>query len=135
MMRTLLLLLAITLVSLGAASLFAQNPSPSPVREPGKSLPGPSLPGFSGVTPPTLPAAEKTIDQLLNEVEQLRVQKAELAKREQELLKEVRLKLEKQAERVNRLGIAPSPPATLPPANLEGAELRPASDLPRPGRP
>jgi hypothetical protein len=51
---------------------------------------------------------EKSVDELLSELERVQAQKAELEKKEQELKALVRKRLEKQTERLNKL---------LPPAN------------------
>ncbi|WP_171471993.1 POTRA domain-containing protein [Frigoriglobus tundricola] len=55
------------------------------------------------------PPPEKTVEALLNELEQVQAQKAELEKKEQELKTTVRKKLEQQAERLNKLGVTPAP--------------------------
>jgi hypothetical protein len=78
-------------------------------------------------------AAEKTIDQILDELNRIRAQKADLDRQEQELLKEARKKLDKLNDRANQMGVSPPPglesgtsplpfmpptplPGTLPPA-------------------
>jgi hypothetical protein len=55
------------------------------------------------------PPAEKSLDQLLDELEALRAQKAELEKKEAELTKAIRQKAERQADRMNRLGLGAAP--------------------------
>jgi outer membrane protein assembly factor BamA len=49
------------------------------------------------------------VDDLLNELERVQTQKAELERKEKELKAAVSKKLEEQAERVKKLGIAPPP--------------------------
>jgi hypothetical protein len=55
--------------------------------------------------PPAPP--EKSVDDLLNELERVQAQKAELEKKEQELKAQLRKKLEAQTERLKKLGVAP----------------------------
>jgi outer membrane protein assembly factor BamA len=50
------------------------------------------------------PVKEKSLDQMLDELEALRVQKAQMEKKEQELLKAIQQKAAKQAERMKQLG-------------------------------
>jgi hypothetical protein len=67
-------------------------------------------PGLPGVVTPTAPQAprEKSLDQMLDELESLRAKKAEIEKAEQELIKAIRQKAEKQVERMKLLGVEPS---------------------------
>jgi len=74
------------------------GPVPTPGLVP--TNPGAPLPGTAGLTPP---AAERTIDHLLDELEQLRAQRAEILKREEALVKEVMARAEKQNQRLSRL--------------------------------
>jgi hypothetical protein len=74
-----------------------------------------------------VPLAEKSIDQLLDRLEALRGQKAELEKAEQELVKEIRRKMEKQSDRINRLGITPND-SVLPPG--VSSSLGPPAGIP-----
>jgi hypothetical protein len=60
-------------------------------------------------SPVATPPAEKSIDQILDEVNRIRAQKAELDRQEQELLKEARKKLDKLNERANQMGVNPPP--------------------------
>jgi len=55
------------------------------------------------------PPPEKTVEELLNELERVQAQKAELEKKEQDLKTTVRKKLEQQTERLNKLGVTPVP--------------------------
>jgi hypothetical protein len=57
---------------------------------------------------PTTPP-EKTVDELLSELERVQAEKAGLEKREQELKAMLRKKMEQQAERLKKLGVAPQP--------------------------
>ncbi len=70
--------------------------------------PAPS-PALSFVVPHALPSPppEKTVEELLNELERVQAEKAALEKKEQELKATVRKKLEQQAERLQKLGVAP----------------------------
>ena len=87
------------------------------------TIPKTSVP--STVQPDTKSApADKAIDQLLDRLESLRAQKAELEKAEAEVVKEIRRKLEKQSDRINRLGIFPAGPLT------PGNAAQPPSDIP-----
>lgn len=55
---------------------------------------------------PTTP--EKSVGQLLDELERVQAQKAELENKEQELKAAIRRGLVKQAERLNKLGVDPN---------------------------
>ena len=76
------------------------------------------LPAIPQPSPPvpTQPK-ESTIEQLLDELEKVRAQKLELEKKEKTLVLEARKKLDKQLERLNRLGIGPEIPS-LPKTDL-----------------
>jgi hypothetical protein len=52
-----------------------------------------------------VPAPEKTLEQMLDELESLRDRKAEIEKKEAELVKAIQRRSEKQADRMNRLGV------------------------------
>jgi hypothetical protein len=88
-------------------------PSPSPRLEfPPPGPPPANIPPVIVPTAPTYPVPpapppEKTVDELLNDLERVQTQKAELDKREQELKATIRKKLEKQTERLNKLGVTP----------------------------
>jgi hypothetical protein len=71
--------------------------------------PAPDTPAVPVPLPAGIPEVprEKTTDDLLAEIEQLRAQKAELDKKEQELTAALRKKLDAQAERLKKLGLAP----------------------------
>jgi hypothetical protein len=63
----------------------------------------PSVPPRSIVVPATPP--EKSVDDLLAELERVQAQKAGLDKQELELKTTLRKKLDQQAERLNKLGV------------------------------
>ena len=86
-------------------------PPPLPAGVPGIPDLGSPSPNF---TTPIVVPPEPSVDQLLDKLEALRSQKAELEKQEQELLKIVRQKLVKQSDRMGRLGIANTDPAVVP---------------------
>ena len=96
------------LLAIVCGSVYSGPSSPLPTPEdlgptrPPATIPPPSTPL------PVIPK-EKSVEELLDELERLQAQKAELEKKEQELKALVRKKLEKQAERLNKLGVAPQP--------------------------
>ena len=117
-----LLLSAGLLIACGAAS--SQPPTAPRPRFPADTcrrphtptfVPGAPMPGGPVVQPGVLPSVpavpapppEKNVEQLIDELERLQAQKAELAKKEQELKATLHKKLEKQTERLNKLGVAP----------------------------
>src|SRR5205823_11197464 len=116
------------LVLLAAAAAYTQSQPPAPVGG-GPTLPAPvtvspdlappsvvpPLPRQS-IPPQSVPVAPKepTVDEMLDSLERLRAQKLEIEKREQELVAAIRRKIEKQAERLERLGVAPRPAAATP---------------------
>jgi hypothetical protein len=83
----------------------------------------PSAPSNT-IPPPAVPAAplEQTVDQMLDRLEHLRAQKAEIERKEQELLSAIRKKIEKQSERLDRLGITPRPPEPVAPLPTIGRQ-------------
>ena len=107
---------AAAFVALTAGVVYTQNP---PLPGPAPAPPG--AVDLNYLVPPAvqIPVApnqhlDGTIDQTLDEIERVRAKKAELEKLEQDLVKQVQRKLEKQAERVNRLGLgAPIQPPTV----------------------
>jgi hypothetical protein len=80
------------------------------------------LPVVSLPSAPVLQAAPKaddlTIEQLLEAVDRVQAQKAELEKRERELLQALRAKADRLRERLDKLGVGdrPAGPPPLPPA-------------------
>lgn len=72
---------------------------------------------------PVAVPAEKSIEQLMDQLAVLRTQKAQLERQEQEVVKEIRQKLEKQTSQLQQLGICPAIPIRssitrpLPPAD------------------
>ena len=108
---------AVVLLVVGSVGNSQPPVGPSPQTQ---NIPPLSVPK----TPPVTAPAEKTVDEMLDELESLRGQKAELEKKEAELVKAIQRKIEKQADRLNRLGIgapvvptAPVLPQPLPVPN------------------
>jgi len=95
--RTLLVfVLAIVALSQG----YTQQPQPVvPITPPSPPLP------TAPIIVPTQPVKEKSLDQLLDDLESLRKQKAELEKKEQDLVKAILQKADKQADRLKQLGL------------------------------
>jgi hypothetical protein len=90
------------------------------------------LPGLPDVERKSAAPKDTTIDQLLDQIVKLRQQKAEIEKKEQELMAEVQKKLGKQTERLNQLGI----PAGTPNNSIPGGGIPPGgapSPLSAPG--
>jgi hypothetical protein len=106
--RTLLVSAGLLAIVCGSASSQPPPPIPPAPVFPGRTqLPGgPSTPPVVIPTPPA-PPPEKTVDELLNELEHVQAQKAALEKSEQALKATLHKKLEQQAERLNKLGVAP----------------------------
>lgn len=83
-----------------------------PLQFPG-APPTPVYPPPPAVAPQPVPSVpsvphERSVDDLLGELEGLRAQKAALEKKEQELTATLRKKLDAQAERLKKLGVAPN---------------------------
>jgi hypothetical protein len=85
---------------------------PTPVQTPSQVI----IPAFPtpAPTPSVQPAKEKTLDQLLDELTTLRAQKAEMEKKEQDLIKVIQQKAVKQNERMKQLGLPPTPAGNSP---------------------
>jgi len=98
-----------------AAAVAHTQPPPPPFIPDVRTQLVPATPSVPAA-PPLLPlvAGEKSLEKMLDQLEGLRVRKADLEKQEQELMTEVRKLLEKQDERVKRLGVV-SPPLAVPP--------------------
>src|SRR4051812_10277406 len=101
------------LAAAGAALLTVGGAAPAQYIPPGfptqKSPPLPGIvapiPATPGNAAPSVPGpADMTIDQLLDAVEALRAEKAALVLKEQALLKAIGVKVEKQRERLNKVG-------------------------------
>jgi hypothetical protein len=109
-----LLVLALLVAAAGMAHTQTP-PRPTPPPEPAPQLIPPTTVPQGPRTAPELPLSERSLDQLLDRLEALRAQKAELEKQEQDVVKEIRRKAEKQSDRLQRLGVAPNeqfvPPA------------------------
>lgn len=101
-MRTLLALTAV----LGLAYVTLGQPGPGggppPMGGPGGGPPGIGLPPGAGGD-----ATGATLDQVLQELEQVRAQKAELAKRESNLIGQARKLMDTLQQRGNKLGLFP----------------------------
>ena len=101
------------LLLLACGIALAQQPPPplGPASVPPLSFDPPSV---SPLAPPVA-SPEQTLDQLLDAMEKLRTQKAELEKREQELLKVIQRKATQQKERMDKLGVNVMVHPLLPP--------------------
>jgi outer membrane translocation and assembly module TamA len=97
--RTLLVLVLVILA-------FSQGVAQQPQTEIKIAPPIPSLPTTATI-PAAQPTKEKSLDQMLDELGAIRVMKAQLEKNEQELLKAIKQKAAKQAERLKQLGVHP----------------------------
>ena len=94
------LIAVVVTLAIAAGAVYTQTPL----------TPQPDIPRLpTGPAAPNQPRGQ-TIDQILDDIERLRAQRAELEKQEQELVKEVRKKLDKQSERTKRMGILELPP-------------------------
>lgn len=101
-MRTRLLIVSALFAA--AAGVAHTQPPPTPLFPDVRSQVIPQTPAV----PPAL--AEKSLEKMLDQLEGLRSKKAELEKQEQELMKDIRKVLDKQEERVKRLGVVTPPP-------------------------
>ena len=106
-MRLPAVLVAASLLAIGGVG-YSQVPQPGAIPPPGVPL----LPVPQPSPPPPLP--EPTVEQMLDSLEALRVQKAELEKKEQEMVASINKKIDKQRERMKKLGLEKPPVA--PPA-------------------
>jgi hypothetical protein len=90
----------------------------------------PPIPATEGIAPQSLPATptvgsaasapkERSINQLLDEIQTIRAQKAELERKEQALKAEVRKLVEQQNERLSKMGLGA--PVQPPPAAVDFA--------------
>jgi hypothetical protein len=109
-------LVSAALLVLVGTAVSAQPPTPRPPAPPPITNIPPVTPPIPAPTPPTapVPPPPPTVDQLLDALEQVQARKAELDKQEQTLKAEIRKKLEAQAERAKKLGVAPQPPVLFP---------------------
>ena len=94
------------------------------------SAPRRDLPGLPDEERKSAAPKDATIDQLLDQIVKLRQQKAEIEKKEQELMAEVQKKLGKQTERLNQLGIPAGAPGFNPIPG--GSRLSPPGGGPTP---
>lgn len=102
----------------------------------------PALPGLA--TPvevsPLLPFStleqsvapqDQTVEQMLDAVDALRQQKAQLEKQEKAIIEQLNKKVEKQSERMRKLGIGSTKPLdTEPPPLTKPLSLPPRANLP-----
>lgn len=88
-------------VLVAACGVAVTRPPPPPPPPSGPPIPPAIIP--SAPTPPPPPP----LDQLLDQLEQVQAQKAELAKREESLKQIIRKKLDEQDQRLKKLGLAP----------------------------
>lgn len=97
---------SVALLIVSGAAYSQPQPKPGPAVPPppssGPLIPAPSVPLPSA---PAAPPREKTVDELLTELERVEAEKTALAKREQELALALRKKLEAQTERLKKLHI------------------------------
>jgi len=108
-------LAVLVLVVVAVSTVYTQPPPAIPTPE------SPAVPAA-----PTLHASqpkERSVNELLDEIQQIRVRKAELEKKEQLLVAEVRKLVAQQADRLNKMGLGVQ---ALPPSEL----VAPATDLP-----
>lgn len=100
------LLGSITLLGVAFGSARSQQPSTyTPYPPPAQKSEPQTIPPTDLPTRSAPPAPEKSLDQLLDELEALRDKKAEIEKKEAELTKAILRKSERQADRMNRLGV------------------------------
>ncbi len=99
-----------------AYAVATSQPQPPPIPSPRLDFAPPATPPTPTAPPsvaiPTPPPAptpppEKTVDDLLGELERVQMQKVELEKKEQALKATLQKKLETQAERLKKLGVTP----------------------------
>jgi len=120
-MKTTLAVIVLLVVATG--TVYTQAPPP-----PNGELP--RVPALNEGNLSTLPSQlsqsaqpkERNIDQLLDEIQAVRAQRAELEKKEQSLVVEVRKLVDKQTDRLNKLGLGlqvqPPPVSVDVPAGL-----------------
>ncbi|MFO0797116.1 MAG: hypothetical protein U0804_06530 [Gemmataceae bacterium] len=89
-------------------------PNTPPSAPAGVPIPAPAPAGVApSPAPQPLPVStseEKSLERMLDQLETLRARKADLEKQEQELMKDIRKVLDRQDERVKRLGVVAAPP-------------------------
>ena len=95
-MRLPTLLVAVSLLAIAGVG-HTQQPIVVP--------PSPGIPPIEPPVPAVPPKAEQTLDQMLDALEALRVQKAELEKKEHAMVEAINKKLDTQTERMKKLGI------------------------------
>jgi hypothetical protein len=132
-MKTTLAVLILLVVAVG--TVYTQVP-PLPSRNDQPGLPSVNDPNFGNLRPePGQPSQPKevTLDQLLDQIEKVRAQRAELEKKEKALMVEARKLFDKQAERINKLGLGTpgQPPAAVDFAVPSTASLTPTLPTPQ----
>ncbi len=95
-------------VLVAASLLVVGGVGYSQVQQPG-AIPPPGVPSFPIQPSPQAPAIELTVEQMLDSLEALRVQKVELEKKEQEMVASINKKIDKQRERMKKLGLEKPP--------------------------
>ena len=114
-MRRPILLVAISLLAIAGVGQTQQPqlppvtitlPEPVPVPQMGPMIPQPQRLVPTVATKPVDP----TVDQMLDELEALRIQKAELEKKESEMVAAIGKKVETQSARMKKLGIGSEKP-------------------------
>ncbi|QDU18177.1 hypothetical protein [Urbifossiella limnaea] len=118
------LLIVPLLFAAAAGAAHTQPPSSPPAVVSLPPVP-PSAPALAPSVPQPLlvgAAEEKSLERMLDQLEGLRARKADLEKQEQELMKDIRKLLDRQDERVKRLGVVAAPPVVpAPPPSVPAA--------------
>ena len=118
----------LTVISFVVACGSARTQQPSVVPPPVVGVQ--PAPPIRTALPPT-PPAERSVEDLLTTIENLRAQKAELDKVEAEMTAALRKKLQQQTERLEKLGIAskPAEPDRVGRIIIEGNEQTPEAQI------
>jgi hypothetical protein len=104
--------IAVLVLLVAVGTVYTQAPPPTPATE---GIAPQSLPATPTVGSAASAAKERSINQLLDEIQAIRVQQKDLVRREQVMLAEVRKLVEQQNERLKQMGLsAPlQPPAAV----------------------
>ena len=94
--------IAVLVLLVVAGVVYTQPPPPIPAPE-GPTLP--RVPAAPSVQDGPSQPKERSVNQLLDEIQAVRKQKDELAKKEQALMAEVRKLVDQQNERLNKMGL------------------------------
>ncbi|MBO0697316.1 MAG: hypothetical protein J2P46_02875 [Zavarzinella sp.] len=99
--------------------------------------PPPDVPPLPDIGPaplarPMVPQATApvSVEDLMNQLERLRKEKAEIEKRERAVLQQLKERLKQQGERLSKMGIAVTPPSPGPDTKDVGLPLVPPKDAP-----